>query len=102
MQDPQYYKLKEDVSPCIFGPVHKQRWSYACAKQMTDRLIYGKQRNWVFLLIAVYESVTHTPYTHTNIDTSTQVKKIEVIKCIYVSVRHLTWFQFHVSVLHRL
>jgi hypothetical protein len=102
MQEPQYYKLKEDVSPCIFGPVHKQRWSYACAKQMTDRLIYGKQRNSVFLLIAIYESVTHTPDTHTDIDTSTQVKKIEVIKCIYVSVRHLTWFQFDVSVLHTL
>lgn len=40
--------LKEDVSPCIFGPVHKQRWSYACAKQMTDRLIYGKQKNSCF------------------------------------------------------
>ncbi|KAI5388782.1 UDP-D-apiose/UDP-D-xylose synthase 2, variant 2 [Lathyrus oleraceus] len=40
--EPQYYMLKEDVSPCIFGPVHKQRWSYACAKQMTDRLIYAE------------------------------------------------------------
>ncbi|KAL4307485.1 hypothetical protein AHAS_Ahas16G0283000 [Arachis hypogaea] len=42
-KDPKYYMLKEDVSPCIFGPVEKQRWSYACAKQMTDRLIYGKE-----------------------------------------------------------
>ncbi|XP_004506161.1 UDP-D-apiose/UDP-D-xylose synthase 2 [Cicer arietinum] len=41
-KDPQYYVLKEDVSPCIFGPVEKQRWSYACAKQMTDRLIYAE------------------------------------------------------------
>lgn len=43
MQDPKYFMLKEDVTPCIFGPVEKQRWSYACAKQMTDRLIYGTQ-----------------------------------------------------------
>ncbi|KAK7263388.1 hypothetical protein RJT34_30977 [Clitoria ternatea] len=41
-KDPEYYILKEDVSPCIFGPVDKQRWSYACAKQMTDRLIYAE------------------------------------------------------------
>lgn len=43
MQDPKYFMLKEDVTPCTFGPVEKQRWSYACAKQMTDRLIYGTQ-----------------------------------------------------------
>ncbi|KAH1220685.1 UDP-D-apiose/UDP-D-xylose synthase 2 [Glycine max] len=41
-QDPKYFMLKEDVTPCIFGPVEKQRWSYACAKQMTDRLIYAE------------------------------------------------------------
>ncbi|XP_061374105.1 UDP-D-apiose/UDP-D-xylose synthase 2-like [Gastrolobium bilobum] len=41
-KDPEYYMLKEDVSPCIFGPIEKQRWSYACAKQMTDRLIYAE------------------------------------------------------------
>ena len=40
-QDLKYYMLKEDVSPCIFGPVQKQGWSYAYAKQMTDKLIYG-------------------------------------------------------------
>ncbi|KAI4334254.1 hypothetical protein L6164_018965 [Bauhinia variegata] len=41
-KDPKYFLLKEDVTPCIFGPVEKQRWSYACAKQMTDRLIYAE------------------------------------------------------------
>ncbi|PNY17224.1 bifunctional polymyxin resistance protein ArnA [Trifolium pratense] len=41
-KDPKYYMLTEDVTPCIFGPVEKQRWSYACAKQMTDRLIYAE------------------------------------------------------------
>lgn len=40
-QDPAYYILKEDTSPCIFGPIEKQRWSYACAKQLVERLIYG-------------------------------------------------------------
>ncbi|KOM50560.1 hypothetical protein LR48_Vigan08g138700 [Vigna angularis] len=41
-KDPKYFILKEDESPCIFGPISKQRWSYACAKQMTDRLIYAE------------------------------------------------------------
>ncbi|AES62811.2 UDP-D-apiose/UDP-D-xylose synthase [Medicago truncatula] len=40
--DPAYYMLKEDESPCIFGPIEKQRWSYACAKQLIERLIYGE------------------------------------------------------------
>lgn len=40
-QDPSYYILKEDESPCIFGSIEKQRWSYACAKQLIERLIYG-------------------------------------------------------------
>ncbi|CAN4120419.1 unnamed protein product [Withania somnifera] len=41
-QDPAYYVLKEDASPCIFGPIEKQRWSYACAKQLIERLIYAE------------------------------------------------------------
>lgn len=41
-QDPEYYVLKEDASPCIFGPIEKQRWSYACAKQLIERLVYGE------------------------------------------------------------
>ncbi|KAG8371218.1 hypothetical protein BUALT_Bualt13G0064500 [Buddleja alternifolia] len=41
-QDPEYFVLKEDASPCIFGPIEKQRWSYACAKQLIERLIYAE------------------------------------------------------------
>ncbi|KAH6774731.1 UDP-D-apiose/UDP-D-xylose synthase 1 [Perilla frutescens var. hirtella] len=40
--DPAYFVLKEDESPCIFGPIEKQRWSYACAKQLIERLIYAE------------------------------------------------------------
>lgn len=40
--DPAFYMLKEDETPCIFGSVDKQRWSYACAKQLIERLIFGK------------------------------------------------------------
>jgi hypothetical protein len=31
---------KEDDSPCIFGPILKQKWSYACATQLIERLIF--------------------------------------------------------------
>ncbi|MED6132920.1 UDP-D-apiose/UDP-D-xylose synthase 2 [Stylosanthes scabra] len=41
-KDPKYYVLKEDESPCIFGSIEKQRWSYACAKQLIERLIYAE------------------------------------------------------------
>ncbi|KAJ7524103.1 hypothetical protein O6H91_18G077800 [Diphasiastrum complanatum] len=42
LRDPAFYVLKEDESPCIFGPIEKQRWSYACAKQLIERLIYAE------------------------------------------------------------
>lgn len=41
-KDPAFYMLKEDESPCIFGSIDKQRWSYACAKQLIERLIFGE------------------------------------------------------------
>lgn len=41
LQVPDFYVLKEDTSPCIFGSIEKQRWSYACAKQLIERLVYG-------------------------------------------------------------
>ncbi|KAM0939654.1 putative UDP-glucuronate decarboxylase [Dioscorea sansibarensis] len=40
--EPEFYVLKEDASPCIFGPIEKQRWSYACAKQLIERLIFAE------------------------------------------------------------
>ncbi|WCJ41610.1 Bifunctional polymyxin resistance protein ArnA [Euphorbia peplus] len=35
----EFLNLKEDVSPCILGSVVDPRWSFACAKQLTERLI---------------------------------------------------------------
>lgn len=40
--DPSFYVLKEDESPCLYGSIEKQRWSYACAKQLIERLIFGE------------------------------------------------------------
>lgn len=34
-------KFNETTSPCVYGPIHKQRWIYACAKQMMDRVIWA-------------------------------------------------------------
>jgi len=30
-----------DSSPLVYGPIHKQRWIYACAKQLMDRVIWA-------------------------------------------------------------
>lgn len=39
--DPELYELREDETPLIMGPIQNQRWSYACAKQMAERLVYA-------------------------------------------------------------
>ncbi len=43
----------EDASPMVLGPIHKQRWIYACCKQLLDRVIwaYGKEGLLQFSLI---------------------------------------------------
>ena len=32
---------QEDLTDCVFGPVHKQRWIYATAKLLLERVIYA-------------------------------------------------------------
>ncbi|MEO6992543.1 MAG: bifunctional UDP-4-keto-pentose/UDP-xylose synthase [Lacunisphaera sp.] len=34
-------QLNEDTSTMVYGPIHKQRWIYACSKQLLDRVIYA-------------------------------------------------------------
>ncbi|KMZ68718.1 Bifunctional polymyxin resistance arnA protein [Zostera marina] len=41
-KEAEFYVLNEDETPCIFGSIEKQRWSYACAKQLIERLIYAE------------------------------------------------------------
>jgi nucleoside-diphosphate-sugar epimerase len=36
--DPEFF---EDRSPLVLGPIHKQRWIYACSKQLLDRVIWA-------------------------------------------------------------
>ena len=42
--DPAYYELSENGVPLVMGPIVNQRWTYACAKQMAERLIYACHR----------------------------------------------------------
>ncbi|KMZ66345.1 UDP-D-apiose/UDP-D-xylose synthase 2 [Zostera marina] len=55
-QDPAFYVLKENESPCIFGSIDKQRWSYACAKQLIERLVYaeGAENGLEFSIVRPY------------------------------------------------
>lgn len=43
----------EDDSPLVLGPIHKQRWIYACSKQLLDRVIwaYGQEGKLKFSMI---------------------------------------------------
>lgn len=34
-------EFNEEMSPCVLGPIHKQRWIYSCSKQLLDRIIYA-------------------------------------------------------------
>jgi len=47
--DPEF---KEDSSPLVLGPIHKERWIYSCAKQLLDRVIwaYGRHGDLQFTL----------------------------------------------------
>jgi UDP-apiose/xylose synthase len=43
-ENPDLYELREDETPLIMGPISNQRWTYACAKQMTERFIYAHHK----------------------------------------------------------
>lgn len=45
-------EFDEDHSQLVLGPIQKQRWIYACAKQLLDRVIwaYGKEEDLRFTL----------------------------------------------------
>jgi len=55
-EDPANYILDEESTPMIMGPVSAQRWCYACAKQLVERMIYahGTENNLKFTIIRPY------------------------------------------------
>jgi UDP-apiose/xylose synthase len=40
-EQPDLYVLDANTSPMVLGPIEAQRWTYACAKQLLERLIYA-------------------------------------------------------------
>ncbi|MBW1808876.1 MAG: NAD-dependent epimerase/dehydratase family protein [Deltaproteobacteria bacterium] len=51
--------MNEANSPMILGPVNKERWTYACAKQLLERLIwaYGKHAGLAFTIIRPFNVI---------------------------------------------
>ena len=51
--DPDLYELDEDLTPLVMGPVAKQRWSYAAAKQLLERYIqaHGSESGLSFTIV---------------------------------------------------
>ncbi len=45
--------FSEETSPLVYGPIEKERWIYACAKQLLDRVIWamGRHEGLQFTLI---------------------------------------------------
>ena len=45
-------EFEENSSPLVYGPIDKQRWIYACSKQLMDRVIwaYGEKSGLDFTL----------------------------------------------------
>lgn len=41
LEHPDLYELREYETPMIMGPIRNQRWTYACAKQMVERIVYA-------------------------------------------------------------
>lgn len=51
--------LSEDRTQMILGPVHVQRWSYACAKQLLERFIFaqGMQNGLEYTIIRPFNFI---------------------------------------------
>ena len=55
-KDEKNWLLDEETTPMIMGPVSAQRWCYACAKQLVERLIYahGTENDLQFTIVRPY------------------------------------------------
>lgn len=52
-------EMSEDSACLQLGPIHKERWSYACAKQLLERVIwaYGEHHGLPFTLIRPFNTI---------------------------------------------
>lgn len=53
------YLLREDESPFILGPVSAPRWSYACAKQLIERVIeaFGREHHLNYTIVRPFNFI---------------------------------------------
>ena len=51
--------MQEDSSPLVLGPVQSERWTYACAKQLLERLLWaeGKHEGLAFTIIRPFNVI---------------------------------------------
>jgi len=52
-------EMNEDGSGLLLGPVHRERWSYACAKQLLERVIWahGQHHGLPFTIIRPFNTI---------------------------------------------
>jgi len=52
-------EMNEDSSGFFLGPVHRERWTYACAKQLLERVIWahGQHGNLAFTIIRPFNVI---------------------------------------------
>jgi UDP-apiose/xylose synthase len=52
-------EMNEDDSCSLLGPVHRERWTYACAKQLLERVIYahGQHGQLPFTIIRPFNTI---------------------------------------------
>ncbi len=52
-------EMSEDSCGLLMGPIHKERWSYACAKQLLERVIWahGEHAGLPFTLIRPFNTI---------------------------------------------
>lgn len=52
-------EMNEDDSCCVLGPVHRERWTYACAKQLMERVIFahGQHHQLEFSIVRPFNTI---------------------------------------------
>jgi UDP-apiose/xylose synthase len=56
---PELFEMNEDTTPMVLGPVAAQRWTYASAKQLTERLIYayGAEKGLAYTIVRPFNFI---------------------------------------------
>lgn len=52
-------EMQEEDSCCVLGPVHRERWTYACAKQLMERVIWahGQHDGLEFSIVRPFNTI---------------------------------------------